>query len=114
AENLIPLDAALPVLFGDNIGTTITAVLAAIGASVAARRAAAAHVLFNVVGTIVFMIFLYPFTLYVEWIANILDLESKMQIAFAHGSFNVVNTILQFPLIGAWALFVTKIIPGKD
>lgn len=114
AENLIPLQAALPVLFGDNIGTTITAILAAIGASVAARRAAATHVLFNIVGTIVFMIFLYPFTLYVEWIAGILNLESKMQIAFAHGTFNVLNTVMQFPLIGAWALFVTKIIPGKD
>ena len=75
AENLVSLQAALPVLFGDNIGTTITAVLASIGASVAARRAAATHVLFNVVGTIIFMIFLYPFTLYVEWIADVLNLE---------------------------------------
>lgn len=114
AENLVSLQAALPILFGDNIGTTITAVLAAIGASVAARRAAAAHVLFNIVGTIVFMILLYPFTLYVEWISDVLALESKMQIAFAHGTFNVVNTVLQFPLIGAWALLVTKVIPGKD
>ncbi|MCM3743361.1 Na/Pi cotransporter family protein [Sporosarcina luteola] len=114
AENLVSLQAALPILFGDNIGTTITAVLASIGASVAARRAAAAHVLFNVVGTIVFMFLLYPFTLYVEWISGLLALESKMQIAFAHGTFNVLNTIIQFPLIGAWALFVTKIIPGKD
>ena len=70
AENLVSLQAALPVLFGDSIGTTITAVLASIGASVAARRAAATHVLFNVVGTIIFMILLYPFTLYVEWIAK--------------------------------------------
>lgn len=114
AENLVSLQAALPILFGDNIGTTITAVLAAIGASVAARRAAAAHVLFNVVGTIVFTILLYPFTLYVEWISDVLALESKMQIAFAHGTFNVLNTVIQFPLIGAWALLVTKIIPGKD
>ncbi|MGN7388560.1 Na/Pi cotransporter family protein [Sporosarcina sp. SAFN-015] len=114
AENLVSLQAALPILFGDNIGTTITAVLASIGASVAARRAAAAHVLFNVVGTIVFMILLYPFTLYVEWISGLLALESKMQIAFAHGTFNVLNTVIQFPLIGAWALLVTKIIPGKD
>jgi len=114
AENLVDLQAALPILFGDNIGTTVTAVLASIGASVAARRAAAAHVLFNVVGTIVFMILLYPFTLYVEWISGLLALESKMQIAFAHGTFNVVNTVLQFPLIGAWALLVTKVIPGKD
>lgn len=114
AENLVSLQAALPILFGDNIGTTITAVLASIGASVAARRAAAAHVLFNVVGTVIFLILLYPFTLYVEWISELLNLESKMQIAFAHGTFNVLNTIIQFPLIGAWALFVTKVIPGKD
>lgn len=114
AEDLVNLQAALPVLFGDNIGTTITAVLAAIGASVAARRAAATHVLFNIVGAIVFLILLHPFTLYVEWISGVLNLESKMQIAFAHGTFNVVNTLIQFPLIGAWALFVTKIIPGKD
>lgn len=114
AEGLIPLNGALPVLFGDNIGTTITAVLAALGASVAARRAAATHVLFNVVGTIIFMIFLTPFLVYMEWITNILGLEEKMQIAFAHGTFNVINTLLQLPLIGAWAWLVTRLIPGQD
>ncbi|MCW1927112.1 Na/Pi cotransporter family protein [Bhargavaea beijingensis] len=114
AEQLIDLRAALPVLFGDNIGTTITAILASLGASVAARRAAATHVLFNVAGTIVFMIFLVPFTAYVSWLSSALGLEPKMQIAFAHGSFNVANTILQFPLIGAWAFVVTKLIPGDD
>ena len=50
-----PLSGSLPVLFGDNIGTTITAVLASLGASVAAKRAAATHVLFNVVGTCIFL-----------------------------------------------------------
>ena len=114
AEDILNLKAALPVLFGDNIGTTITAVLASIGASVAARRAAATHVLFNVVGTILFMIILGPFTLYVEWLTGILGLEQKMQIAFAHGTFNITNTIIQFPLIGAWAYLVTKFIPGED
>ncbi len=114
AENLVDLKAALPILFGDNIGTTITAVLASIGASVAARRAAATHVLFNVIGSVIFIILLVPFTAYVEWISSILALESKMQIAFAHGTFNVANTIIQFPLIGAWAWLVTKLIPGED
>ncbi|QUW22244.1 Na/Pi cotransporter family protein [Sporosarcina sp. Marseille-Q4063] len=114
AENLVDLKAALPILFGDNIGTTITAVLASIGASVAARRAAATHVLFNVIGSVIFIILLVPFTAYVEWITSVLALESKMQIAFAHGSFNVANTIIQFPLIGAWAWLVTKLIPGED
>ena len=114
AEDILNLQASLPVLFGDNIGTTITAVLAALGTSIAARRAAAVHVLFNIVGTIIFMILIIPFTAYVEWISGVLALEPKMQIAFAHGSFNVANTIIQFPLIGAWAYLVTKVIPGEE
>src|SRR5699024_8345494 len=97
-----------------NIGTTITAVIASIGASVAARRAAATHVLFNIVGSVIFLILLVPFTAYVEWISSVLALENKMQIAFAHGSFNIANTIIQFPLIGAWAFLVTKMISGED
>lgn len=114
AEDLISLQGALPVLFGDNIGTTITAILAALGASTAAKRAAATHVLFNVFGTVIFMLILGLFTNYVEWIAGVLNLEPKMQIAFAHGTFNVVNTIIQLPLIGVWAYIVTKLIPGED
>lgn len=114
SEHLIDLKAALPILFGDNIGTTITAILAALGASVAARRAAATHVLFNIFGTIIFLVLLTPFTIYVEWLSGLLNLEEKMQIAFAHGSFNIANTMIQFPLIGVWAYVVTKLIPGKD
>ncbi len=114
SEGILNLDASLPVLFGDNIGTTITAILASIGASIAARRAAATHVLFNVVGSVIFLIILGPFTMYVEWLSGLLGLEPKMQIAFAHGTFNIVNTIIQFPLIGAWAYLVTKFIPGEE
>lgn len=114
AEDLLSLDAALPVLFGDNIGTTVTAVLAALGTSIAARRAAAVHVLFNVIGSVIFLILLVPFTAYVEWITTVLNLEAKMQIAFAHGTFNIANTLIQFPLIGAWAYLVTKVIPGDE
>jgi len=114
AGGSIDLSAALPVLFGDNIGTTITAVLASIGASVAARRAAAAHVIFNIVGTVIFMIVLVPFTNYVMWLSGILDLENKMQIAFAHGTFNVVNTLIQFWFIGTIAWIVTKLVPGEE
>ncbi|MCM3388911.1 Na/Pi cotransporter family protein [Ureibacillus chungkukjangi] len=114
AEGLIPLGGALPVLFGDNIGTTITAVLAALAASVAARRAAAAHVIFNVLGTIIFLLILPLFVNYVDWISGILNLEDKMQIAFAHGTFNVINTLIQLPFVGLIALIVTKLVPGED
>ncbi|HAM81366.1 Na/Pi cotransporter family protein [Ornithinibacillus bavariensis] len=114
AEGAMDLDAALPVLFGDNIGTTITAVLAALGASVAARRAAGVHVIFNIVGTAIFLTLLVPFTHYIEFLQGALSLDEKMTIAFAHGSFNVFNTIIQFPFIGGLAWIVTKIIPGQD
>lgn len=114
AEGLVTLDAALPVLFGDNIGTTITAVLAALGTSVAARRAAAVHVLFNVIGSVIFLLLLVPFTAYVTWLGTTFGLEPKMEIAFAHGTFNIANTIIQFPLIGLWAYLVTRLIPGEE
>lgn len=113
-QGAISLDAALPVLFGDNIGTTITAVLAAIGASVAAKRAALSHVMFNLVGTTIVLILLVPFEKFVLYLQNTLNLNPEMTIAFAHGSFNIANVIIQFPFIGLLALIVTKIIPGDD
>jgi phosphate:Na+ symporter len=113
-DGLITLDAALPVLFGDNIGTTITAILAAIGTSVAARRAAATHVLFNLIGTLIFMILLRPFTSLISMIAEAMNLNPEMTIAFAHGIFNTSNTLIQFPFIAGLAYIVTKLIPGQD
>ncbi|RYG74959.1 Na/Pi cotransporter family protein [Lentibacillus lipolyticus] len=114
SEGAIELKAALPVLFGDNVGTTITAVLASIGATVAAKRAAYVHVIFNLAGTTVVLLLLGLFTNYVIFLQNSLNLNPEMTIAFAHGSFNLVNLIIQFPFIGALAWMVTKIIPGED
>jgi phosphate:Na+ symporter len=114
AENLINLDGALPVLFGDNIGTTITAVLAAIGTSVAAKRAAATHVLFNLIGTTIFLILLNPFTAVIEMFRENLGLNPEMTIAFAHGIFNTTNTLVQLPFVAGLAFIVTKLIPGED
>src|SRR5690625_4108622 len=114
AEAAISLDAAIPVLLGDNIGTTITAIIASIGVSVAARRAAFVHVLFNVIGATIFLVILGLFTNYVDFLQTALNLNPEMTIAFAHGSFNIANTIIQFPFIGALAWVVTKIIPGED
>ncbi|EEK80421.1 sodium:phosphate symporter [Bacillus cereus] len=113
-QGAIDLQAALPVLFGDNIGTTITAVLAAIGTSIAARRAALVHVIFNIIGTIIFTIILIPFTSLIQYFQTSLNLNPEMTIAFAHGTFNVTNTIIQFPFIAVLAWIVTKIIRGED
>ena len=114
ASNLIDLQGALPVLFGDNIGTTITAIIASLGANIAAKRVAAAHVAFNVIGTVICIIFLVPFTGLIQWFESFLNLAPEMTIAFAHVTFNITNTIIQFPFIGALAFMVTKLIPGED
>jgi len=112
-EGLIPLKAALPVLFGDNIGTTITAIIAVIGSNTSAKRLAASHVMFNVIGTVIFLIFLTPFSMFVAKMEQILHLNPKMAIAFAHGSFNMMTTVLLFPFIGVMEYLVVKIIKDK-
>lgn len=114
AEGAILLDAALPVLFGDNVGTTITTVLAALGASVVAKRAALTHVLFNLIGATIILIFLDPFTYFIGFMEEQFSLDPRMTIAVAHGSYNVMNTMIQFPFIGALAWVVTKLVPGED
>ena len=114
AGGFLDLKGSLPVLFGDNIGTTLTVIIAAAGANISAKRVAATHVIFNVLGTILCLILLGPFTAMIEYFQALLHLSPEMTIAFSHGAFNVSNTIVQFPFIGALAYFVTKLIPGED
>ncbi|WP_270614643.1 Na/Pi cotransporter family protein [Thomasclavelia ramosa] len=109
----IGLSIALPFLFGSNIGTTITAVLASFGGTVPAKRAAFFHVLFNVVGSLLFMIVLSPFTLLIEWLAGALNILPELQLSVAHGIFNVVTTVFFFPLIPAIVKLIKKILPSS-
>ncbi|MCK0471526.1 Na/Pi cotransporter family protein [Halalkalibacter sp. APA_J-10(15)] len=113
-QGAMGLDAALPVLFGDNIGTTITAILASIGASIAAKRAALTHVIFNLIGTIIVLLLFIPFYELVSYLSVELGLNERMQIAFAHGIFNVSNTLIQLPFVAVLAVIVTKLIPGDE
>ncbi|HAR6323077.1 TPA: Na/Pi cotransporter family protein [Staphylococcus pseudintermedius] len=114
SQDLITLQGAIPVLLGDNIGTTITAILASLAGSLAAKRSAFVHVIFNVIGVIIFTLLL---PIVIPLIATIQDawhLKPVMTIAFAHGAFNVTNTLIQLPFVGVLAWIVTKIVPGKD
>ncbi|NLK01093.1 MAG: Na/Pi cotransporter family protein [Clostridia bacterium] len=111
-QGLLPLETAIPILLGDNIGTCITAMLASIGTSLSAKRAALAHVCFNVVGAIIFLLFLPLFKNLVLAFSPPGDIAR--QIANAHTSFNVVNTLLFLPLIGFLETLVTSIIPGEE
>ncbi|MDT2597781.1 Na/Pi cotransporter family protein [Enterococcus dongliensis] len=113
-QGSVTLTAALPILFGDNIGTTITAIIACLGASIAAKRTAASHVIFNLVGAIIFTLLLGPFTQLVTLFAQSLGLNPAMQIAFAHGLFNISNLAIQFWFIAQIEFLVKKIVPGSE
>lgn len=115
-QALIGLQAALPILFGSNIGTTITAILASIGARLNAKRTAMAHTIFNVVGSVLFMLILPYFAKFVAFISP-KGPETQIiarQIANAHTSFNVINTILWAPFILVLAKFVTFFIRDEE
>lgn len=114
--SIVGLAGAIPILFGTNIGTTVTALLASIGGSVNAKRTAIAHTLFNLGGTLIFIWFTPYIVIFIQAISpdgNELDVISR-QIANAHLCFNVATTIVFVPLIGVLVRVVEKIIPGRD
>lgn len=115
-HSVIGLAGAIPILFGDNIGTTITALLASIGQSKNAKRTAIAHSTFNITGTILFMFLIRPLAAFVQWISpkgDELDIISR-QIANAHTTFNVACTLIWLPLIPVMVKIVKFIIRGED
>lgn len=114
--SVIGLAGAIPILLGDNIGTTITALLASIGQSKAAKRTAISHSIFNITGSIVFACLIRPFAAFVTYISpsgNEVDVIAR-QIANAHTCFNIVCTLIWLPLLPVMVKLVTTIIPGKD
>ena len=133
-SGLLSYEASLALILGENIGTTLTANLAALGTRLAARRAALAHMLFNVIG-VCYMLLLFP------WFAKVVttitpgdadfiirtgeqaDLLGGMigdkpfiarHIANAHTLFNVINALIFLPLIGPLARLTAALIPGRD
>ena len=115
-SSIIGLTGALPILFGDNIGTTITALLASIGGTINAKRTAAAHIIFNITGTFIFIWFIPLYADFIQFISPKgaeVDVIAR-QIANAHMCFNLFNTLLWLPFIGILVKIVTKIVPGKD
>lgn len=109
-KGMIPLGAALPILFGDNIGTCVTALLASIGTNVTARRAALIHLVFNSIGTLIFLIILKP----VMWAVMKTSGDVANQIANTHTLFNIANMLIQIHFTSILIKFVTKVVPGED
>ena len=110
----LPLGVAVPILFGNNIGTCITALLSSIGTSKTAKKAALIHLFFNVFGTLIFIPLINPLIIVVQHLSPGGTSEIKRQIANAHTIFNITNTIIMVPFIKYLVMLVNKLIPGED
>lgn len=115
ASALVPWNTAIYIILGQNIGTTITAILSSIGAGKNGKRAAVIHLLFNVIGSVVFAIFaviafggLIPD--FAEFGRSLID---TTQISIVHSVFNILNTILLFPFAGVLVTIAEKLVRGK-
>ena len=124
-QGVIPLEVAAAIVLGENIGTTITANLAAAVANIHAKRAAMAHLIFNVFGVIWVVIIFQPFLSLIEylWIPfhNLLQSinpefvksETEMQLSLFHTTFNIINSLLLIWFVNKIAGIVTRLVPSK-
>lgn len=114
--SIIGLAGAIPILFGDNIGTTITALLASIGQPKDAKRTALAHCIFNISGCFLFIWFVKPLAAFIQYISPKgpeIEVISR-QIANTHTFFNLVMTLIWVPLIGVMVKIVMRLIPDGE
>ena len=112
ATGMIPLSSAVYVLFGQNIGTCITAVLASIGTKVNAKRTTIIHLMFNIIGTMLFTT-ICMLTPYVTWVEALTPGDPVAQIANAHTIFNIVTTLILLPFGTYMAKAAVHILPDS-
>ena len=110
SQGLLTVYAAIPIILGGNLGSTLTVVIASIGANRYAKQAAAAHVLFNVIGVTIFMTLLSP---YIEFIL-LSSTQIERQLANSHTFFNIINTLLFLPFTPLFARLIQTIIPISE
>ncbi|MGM9912298.1 Na/Pi cotransporter family protein [Floccifex sp.] len=111
-SGLIPLSSSIYIIFGQNIGTCITSVLASISANRAAKRTTIIHLSFNLIGTVLFMIAI-QFIPFVDWMVALTDVPAA-QIANTHTIFNIVTTLVLLPFGNQLATLAEKILPVLD
>jgi phosphate:Na+ symporter len=116
-SGVISFPAAIPIILGDNIGTTITAQLAALGTNLTARRAAMSHTLFNVIGVAYMLFFVYTgwFVRAINFVipGEITTKNVMFYIAISHSAFNIVNTLVFLPFIGLLERASIWLVPRK-
>ena len=109
---VVTFGSAIPIILGQNIGTCITAAMGAIGANRNARRTAAVHLLFNVVGVLIFVIVFYGLGLFIDW-AFLADTAAAWDIAVIHTCFNIAATCVLMPMNGLLVKLAYLVIPSE-
>lgn len=108
----LSLEASLPFMFGANIGTCVTGLLASIGGSLSGRRTAALHLSMNIVASVIGMLVLAPYTSFIAAIGA--DMNPMMQIAVANIIFKTVTTLCFMPFLNKLCDFICRIVPGNE
>ena len=111
-QGLVPINFAVYILLGQNIGTCVTALLSAAGSKTNSKRTAVMHLLFNLLGTVTFLL-ITAFTPYTTWLGTISD-NVSVQISAAHIIFNVVNTVVLFPFANWIIKMACILVPDKE
>ncbi len=114
-SSILGLTGAIPILLGDNIGTTVTGAIASVGQKKDAKRVALAHIIFNLTGSILFIFFIDQYAAIIQAISPLgaeVDVISR-QIANAHTGFNLIMTLIWTPLLPWMVKIVTKVIPDE-
>ena len=109
-QDILILPAAIALILGTNVGTCITALIASVGTTLSAKRAAIAHLTFNVCGVIVAMILFRPF---VGFVADTATTVTR-QAANAHTIFNIASTLVVLPFFKYFVALVTHLVPGEE
>ncbi len=110
---IIPMQSALFVVLGTNIGTCVTAILASFGASTNAKRTAVIHLLFNAIGTVVFTTFIWIFRRQAVWLLSAMSSSPQMQVALFHVFFNIITTLLLVPFMKPLTRLATLLVREK-
>lgn len=106
--------AATAFVFGSNIGTTVTALFASMGGSIATRRAGLFHTMFNVIGAVLMMLFVTPYSQFILKINAFMGGTDAMAVGIAHFVFNLFFAILVIPFVPAFIRLLKILIPGED
>jgi phosphate:Na+ symporter len=116
ASGQVTYENALALAIGSNVGTTITAIIGAISASVSGRQLAVAHLIFNLVTGAIAILFLKQFALAVDWVSELIGIAADdytLKFAVFHTLFNLVGVALMLPMIGMLVSFLQKLLHEK-